>query len=1542
MYPHPIRFIVSIFFLLLNFCNHAAASGLFEPSTFLADTVPPEITCPANVTITLPSNRCDTAYQYTVQFMDDQPGATLVQAQGLPPGGKFPIGTTVNLYVALDAAGNTATCSFRVVVIPVSGALQCKDDIVVKLDNDCSYLPPITTFLEPNTFGCPTNYFIEVDKTPPFGNGPWLPALFKVEDINKYYQFRVTDLTSGNKCWGQALIVDSMPPAITCPNINTNCSIESVSPAFLKDSLGYASAFPVVTDNCQLSPNPPVFVDILSDLPCNPASNGVRRQISRIWTATDAVGNKSTCMQIISLKATPSDIVFPADTTFYDCQAQTAPITITGMPYFQVGLRRYPVIQSQICDIDANYFDTLVPVALCAGARRIQRTWKLYDLCGQQPLSNYPTIGVQMIDIVDTTGPVIACPANVTLELATQNCTTQVDLPDFVLSDQCTPLASLQATFTLNGITTTIDGIFMDIPGAPVSGYDTLGVVGAIDDVPSGITSVVYTATDACGNSSICAFKLHVWDQQAPVAICDTFPKVFLTGGFVTDVQAAIFDHSSVDACTDIDFRARRQNAGACQANTQFYKQLRFCCADIGDTIPIVLRVYDVQLPGDSVAATFANGQFSDCVVQVIVRDTLPAKCAAPVDTVVLCSSFNPVLPYGAATSLSCQVDSIIAVADYSMFDTACKTGIVRRNFQTYFNGIKGGICTQKITVDFLQDYAIRFPDDVIVTDCNANNQYETPQIHQMSCEKVRVSYTDEVFTVVPDACYKIERVWKVINLCRYDSTAPLVVVPNPTPNAVVNNAANLPGPIVARAGTPNPWASSLVRIFPTDPQPTDYSVYWTANNNGFQYRQIIKIVDIKDPILFHCPSQAPVIADQSTNDPLLWNDAVFLDTLTDLTDLADAPLDSLYLSATDLCSNFDVTFRYYLWLDLNQDGIQETVLNSQLVGGSSFGAGNVPFNNYNNPNYTGGTAYPFDQRTVPNAQKYRFALQIIPDGDRRIAKIAWNTAGNPNMFIPAQIPYGRHKVKWIVEDKCGNEAVCEYFFTINDGKAPEIQCKQGVSKTVGTNHQANVTIADVAQSYSDNYIPNAQLLLSVRKVGSNTPVFLSGVGLPSAIFTCADTGMQALELWVRDLNGFESTCTAQVEIKDDAENCGNPPIGTLLDGNIRNDNNKGVANVSISIEAGGNLPFNFNMLTFTDTLGNYSVDLSPYPIPNNAVVRPSKIDDPLNGVSTFDLVLMSKHVLGLQPLGSPYKMIAADVNKSNSVTNFDIVETRKLILGIYTAFPNNNSWRFVPASHTFTNPFNPFQGGFPEFISLPAQPGSDFIAIKVGDVNTNAQTDSFSATEHRSPELAFFNTTARTFKQGESFIVHIEPAEILSGYQFSLEFSGLELLALAPESPLTPDHFAIFQNCLTGAIETGNAAFDLHFQALCDGDLSDHLRFSNLITPSEAYTPDNSVHIPILHFEATNAQENGLVLFQNVPNPFATQTSIVFSVPEAGKVQFRVLDQMGKTVYEEIKTLEAGAHSIDVKAAWLDGPGIYYYQIKTDKAQAIKKLTKF
>ena len=99
-------------------------------------------------------------------------------------------------------------------------------------------------------------------------------------------------------------------------------------------------------------------------------------------------------------------------------------------------------------------------------------------------------------------------------------------------------------------------------------------------------------------------------------------------------------------------------------------------------------------------------------------------------------------------------------------------------------------------------------------------------------------------------------------------------------------------------------------------------------------------------------------------------------------------------------------------------------------------------------------------------------------------------------------------------------------------------------------------------------------------------------------------------------------------------------------------------------------------------------------PSKSNYSLKSSRDDQPMNGVSTLDLVLIQKHILGIELLNSPYKILAADVDNDKQITAIDLVELRKLILATYEDLPNNESWRFIPKSTSFSDPQNPWNAG--------------------------------------------------------------------------------------------------------------------------------------------------------------------------------------------------------------------------------------------------------
>ena len=114
-----------------------------------------------------------------------------------------------------------------------------------------------------------------------------------------------------------------------------------------------------------------------------------------------------------------------------------------------------------------------------------------------------------------------------------------------------------------------------------------------------------------------------------------------------------------------------------------------------------------------------------------------------------------------------------------------------------------------------------------------------------------------------------------------------------------------------------------------------------------------------------------------------------------------------------------------------------------------------------------------------------------------------------------------------------------------------------------------------------------------------------------------------------------------------------------------------------------------------------------------------SSIED---NVTTFDMVLITRHILGQELLASPYLWIAADVNDSGTISTLDLVAIRKVILQIEQQFPNGKQWKFVDRSYVFQSGLNPLLEGYPEVINInnldEDQTNLDFVAIRMGDVN--------------------------------------------------------------------------------------------------------------------------------------------------------------------------------------------------------------------------------
>lgn len=117
--------------------------------------------------------------------------------------------------------------------------------------------------------------------------------------------------------------------------------------------------------------------------------------------------------------------------------------------------------------------------------------------------------------------------------------------------------------------------------------------------------------------------------------------------------------------------------------------------------------------------------------------------------------------------------------------------------------------------------------------------------------------------------------------------------------------------------------------------------------------------------------------------------------------------------------------------------------------------------------------------------------------------------------------------------------------------------------------------------------------------------------------------------------------------------------------------------------------------------------------------VRLEKTDN-TKGVSSADQIKIGRHIVGLEPFSSIYKVIAGDVNRSGSLTAADQIKIGRFIVGLDSVLSSGN-WMFYP-SDADLNASNYVAYSTKRAYNDLTQDkvNQDFVAIKMGDVNNS------------------------------------------------------------------------------------------------------------------------------------------------------------------------------------------------------------------------------
>ncbi len=529
----------------------------------------------------------------------------------------------------------------------------------------------------------------------------------------------------------------------------------------------------------------------------------------------------------------------------------------------------------------------------------------------------------------------------------------------------------------------------------------------------------------------------------------------------------------------------------------------------------------------------------------------------------------------------------------------------------------------------------------------------------------------------------------------------------------------------------------------------------------------------------------------------------------------------------------------------------------------------------------------------------------------------------------------------------CGDSAVCAFKLDVRDLTKPIPVPKTAVLGNIGTNGQVKFTARQLNQSSSDNCTAAPKLCFS----------FSQNLADSLRTFGCWQLGQHTVNLFVFDEAGNRASAPLTLTVLDGMGRC----QMTDFQGIVQTEEGLPVGQVQVELKTP-------NVLEQATTGADGRFDFPQISGDAPCSLTPTRGDNPLNGINALDLKLLYRHILGLEEITSPYKLIAADVNRNGRVTLADMLELRSLLLGETTEFANNTSWRFVDAAFKF-NPFaDPLGQTFPEKISLQKLPAGNadvaFVGIKIGDLNGDA-SPAFAATDERTekPEPISLILENQAFRRGDvvPFAIYGPPRHAdLAAFQFTLDFDMNTISS--PVAQVGPTSGTGFEQ--VGLAHSDAGSFTLAwaadatqnpapplimygtFTARADGQLSDALHLTSRFTPARAFDKQGNMFELKADFiqphegkTTSTATNPSLQLFANAPNPFTEMTLLRFRLPGADDVSLRIFDQTGRTVLEKAGNFSSGDNYFLVDRSEIGESGVYVFEMRSSFGTATRRF---
>lgn len=372
-------------------------------------------------------------------------------------------------------------------------------------------------------------------------------------------------------------------------------------------------------------------------------------------------------------------------------------------------------------------------------------------------------------------------------------------------------------------------------------------------------------------------------------------------------------------------------------------------------------------------------------------------------------------------------------------------------------------------------------------------------------------------------------------------------------------------------------------------------------------------------------------------------------------------------------------------------------------------------------------------------------------------------------------------------------------------------------------------------------------------------------------------------------------------------------------------------------------------------------------------IVHPFRPYTDMDWVTTYDMIETQRHILGVRMFEFP-QIIAADVNKSATVTISDIILTREFILDPGRELENRLTWEFVREDLAHGVKINPGVLGNGLFVYTGPGQVIPYVAIKIGRTRT---PDKYFYPGYPMEGTVVFEVEDISLVPGQTYDVPVKAIgfDVMNGFQFAMDMepSGIEFLGInggslflyygEPSDGLVTTQWMSHYLYSTSLTES-ETAFTIQIKANQGGKLSQFMQLNPNVMLAQAYDGTDgfwdvelaykskftgtkgSTMIGVLSpselekeafingvnavadTRSDDAHTAPFKLHDAMPNPLRESTRIGLTVPEKGEVRWLIRNVQGKTVVEQQQQVNSGINELIWEASGMT-PGMYFISVQ-------------